>query len=65
MYIVHKICVDKFGGCNKLFLWLGQKVNKKIDGYGHDADDSGADLCPWAWPRYGATSRQDISSILI
>ena len=28
------------------FSWLGQKINKKIDGsdvYGHDADDS--DLC--------------------
>ena len=39
---VHKICDDKFGGFKKLFSWLGQKVNKKIDGsdaYGHDADD--------------------------
>ena len=39
---VHKICDDKFGGCKKSFSWLGQKVNKKIDDYGHDgADDSG------------------------
>jgi len=36
-------------GCKKSFSWLGQKVNKKIDGgdaYGHDADDSSSDLCP-------------------
>ena len=24
---------------------LGQKVNNKIDAYGHDADDSGTALC--------------------
>ena len=48
------------------FPWLGQKVNKKIDAYGHDADDSGPDLC--SWPRDDAASRQEIStpfSILI
>ena len=62
---VHKICDDKFAGCKKLFSWLGQRVNKKINVYGHDAD-SGTDLCPW--PRDDAASRQDIStpfSILI
>ena len=37
---VHNICDDKFGGCKKSFSWLGQKVNKKIDAYGHDADNS-------------------------
>ena len=34
--------------------------------YGHDADDSSTDLCPWPWD--DAASRQDIStpfSILI
>ena len=30
---VHKMCEDKFGDCKKLFSWLGQKVNKKIDRY--------------------------------
>ena len=35
----HKICDDKFGGC--------KKINKKIDAYGHDAVDSGTNLCPW------------------
>ena len=34
---LHKICEDKFGGCQKTFSWLGQKANKKIDAYGHDA----------------------------
>ena len=47
---VHKICEDKFGSCKKNFMvtpWVGQKVNQKcIDG--HDADDSGMDLCPLA-----------------
>ena len=48
MYVyVHKICDDKFGSCKKSFSWLGQQVNKKIDAYGDDADDSGTDLCPW------------------
>ena len=42
-----------------MFSWLGQKVNKKIDVYGHDADDSSPDLCPWPWD--DAASRQDIS----
>ena len=28
---VNKIC-EKFGGCKKSFLWLGKKVNKKING---------------------------------
>ena len=55
-----KICDDKFGGCKKSFLLLGQKVNKKIDAYGDDADDSGTDLCPW--PRDDAASLQDIST---
>ena len=42
MYVhVHKIVEDSFGGCKKSFSWLGQKVNKKINAYGHDADDSG------------------------
>ena len=60
------ICDDKFGGCKKSFSWLGQKVNKKINAYGHDADDSGMDLCPW--PQDDVAARQDIStpfSILI
>ena len=48
-YYVHKICEKKFGGCKKSFSWLGQKVNKKIDTFGHDADNSGSDLCPWPW----------------
>ena len=55
---VHKICDDKFGSCMKSFSWLGQKVNKKIDAYGHDADDSDTALCPWS--RDDAVSRQDI-----
>ena len=38
----------------------GQKVNKKIDTYGHSADDSGTDLCPWPWD--DAASRQNIST---
>ena len=54
-------CEDKFGSCKKLFSWLGQKVNKKIDAYGHVADDSGTDLCPW--PQNDAMSRQDISML--
>ena len=49
-----------FGDCKKSFSWLGQKVNKKIDAYGHDAEDSDTDLCPW--PRDDAASRQDIST---
>ena len=52
---------DKFGGCKKSCSWLGQKVNKKIDGgdaYGHDADGSCSDLRPW--PRDDAVSWQDI-----
>ena len=57
---VHTICDDKISSCKKSFSWLGQKVNKKIDAYGHDADDSGPDLCPW--PRDDAASRQDIST---
>ena len=60
---VHKIS-EKFGGWNKSFSWLGQKVNKKIDGgdaYGHNADDSKLDLCPW--PRDDTTLRQDISTL--
>ena len=43
---VHDTCEGKFAGCKKSFSWLGQKVNKIIDAYGHDADDSGMDLCP-------------------
>ena len=35
-------CDDKFDDCKKLFSWLGQKVNKRIDAYGHDADK---DMC--------------------
>ena len=45
----------------KSFSWLRQKVNKKIDGvdvYGHNADDSSSDLCPWA--QDDAMSRQHI-----
>ena len=38
---VHKICDDKFGSCKKSCPRLGQKVNKKINAYGHDADNSG------------------------
>ena len=41
----HKIC-EKFDGCKKSFSWFGQKVNKKIDAYGHDASDFGSDLEP-------------------
>ena len=43
-----------------------QKVNKKTNAYGYDADDSSTDLCPWPWD--DVVSRQDIStqfSILI
>ena len=46
---LHKICEEKFGGYEKSFPWFGEKVDKKIDGgdvYGHDANDSGLDLCP-------------------
>ena len=49
---IHKIC-EKFGCCKKSFLWLGQKVNKKIDAQGHDANDSSSDLHSWSWD--GAT----------
>ena len=38
----------------------GQKVNEKIDAYGHDVDDSDTDLCPW--PRDDAESRLDVST---
>ena len=48
------------GTCRKSFSWLGQKVNKKIDVYGQDADDSGTDLCPW--PRDDTVFQQDIST---
>jgi len=37
---VHKICEDKFGGCKISFSLLGQKGNKKIDVYRHNANDS-------------------------
>ena len=63
---VHKICDDEFGSCKKSFSWLGQKVFKKINTYGHDAVNSGMDLCPW--PQDDVASQQDIStpfSILI
>ena len=46
---VYKICEEEFGGCRKSFSWLGQKVNKKIDVYGHNADDSSSDLNSWPW----------------
>ena len=46
----------------KSFSWLRQKVNKRIDAYGYDADDSGTDLCLWLWD--DAASRQDISTVL-
>ena len=36
-----KICEDNFGSCKKSFSRLGHNVNKKIDSYGRDADDSG------------------------
>ena len=39
-----KTCEDKFAGCKNSFSWIGQKVNKNIDRYGRDADDSGTDL---------------------
>ena len=60
---VHKICDDKFGRLKKSFSWLGQKVNKKIDAYGHNADNPGMDLCPW--PRDDDGSRQNISALFI
>ena len=41
---VRHVKISKFGGCKKYFSWLGQKVNKTIDAYGHDADDFGTDL---------------------
>ena len=44
-----------------LFPWLRQKVHKKIDAYGHDADDNGIDLYPWS--RDDAAPQQDISTI--
>ena len=34
------ICEDKFGARKTSFSWLGQKENKKIDTYGHDANHS-------------------------
>ena len=37
---------DKFGGCQKSFSWLSQKVSKKIDAYG-----------TMLTPRHGKTSR--------
>ena len=55
------ICEDKFGSCKKSFSWLDQKVNKNIDAYGHDAVNSGTDLCPW--PQDDVASRQDISTL--
>ena len=60
---VHKICEDKFGGCKKSFSCLGQKVNKNINAYGHNAETPA-----WTCPRDDTTSLQDIStpySILI
>jgi len=36
-----------FAGCEKLFSWLGQKINTMIDAFGHDANNSGCDLWPW------------------
>ena len=39
---VHKIYEEKFGSCKKSFSWLGQKVNKQIDG--SDADGCGLDF---------------------
>ena len=58
---VHKICEDKFGGCTKSFPWLGKKVHKKIDTYGHDADDNGIDLYPRS--RDDAAPQQDTLTI--
>ena len=52
---VHKICEDKFGSCKTSFSWLGQKVNKKIDAYGHNAE-----ILSRTCPRHDAASRQDI-----
>ena len=57
---IHKTCEEKFGGCKKLFSWLGQKVSNGSDPCGYDVDESGADLCPW--PRDDTASRQDIST---
>ena len=54
------MCDDKFGGCKKSFSWLAQKVSKKIDAYGDDADDFGMYLRPWPWDV--VASRQDIST---
>ena len=56
---IHKICEEEFGGYRKSFSWLGQKVNKKIDVYGHDADNSSSDLNSWPWvtPHPGETSQ--------
>ena len=55
---MYKICDDNLGGCKKSFSWLDQKLNKSIDAYGHDVDDSGPGLCPWQ--RDDAASRQNI-----
>ena len=50
---VHKICEDKFGGCRKSFLWLGQKVKKNRSMRMVDqSDNSSMDLWPW----YDATN---------
>ncbi|KAK2191149.1 hypothetical protein NP493_58g01005 [Ridgeia piscesae] len=38
-----------------------KKINKKLNAYGHDPDNSGTDLCQW--PQDDATSRQDISAL--
>ena len=50
----------RIGGCKKSYSWLGKKVNKKINAYGHDADDSSMDLCPRPWD--DAVPQQGIST---
>ena len=47
-------CVRRSLEIKKSFLLLDQKVNKKFDVYGHNADDSSSDLCPWPWDDAGA-----------
>ena len=46
MYVyVHKIREDKFDDCKKSFSWLDQKVNKKINVYGHVMPTTPALIC--------------------
>ena len=46
LYFFNLLCIckcDDTFGCKMSFSWLGQKVNKTIDAFGDDADDSSTD----------------------